>query len=231
MLVDVFQKDIYVIRQNPIKNGGKMSKLYKIMIIVFFLVLFLGTFSVKSFIIVPDVTGKTINNASVELKDQGLNFNYTLIPTNNSSEIGKVISQDPPGFFVTGRNTPIILTVGQSTKEFQIVDPVNGTSINKQFVIVSGSTDNLKPNENIYVLVQPLKIGEEGNYEWYVQYPVLISGKTWECNAQFGQVVEINRKFRIIAIKTTEKLEIGMYGYKLPDNLNKTDIIEVTRTG
>lgn len=206
-----------------------MSLIYKILIIIGLVTLFCGTLLFKSFIIVPDLTGKNINNASAELKDIGITFNYSLVPTNNSEDIGKVISQNPPAYWPIDKTTHINLTVGQSSKEFQIVDPINGSSIDKQFVTIRGSTDNLKPNENIYVLVQPLKIGENGNYEWYVQYPVTISGKNWECYTQFGQISEKNRKFRIMAIKTTERLEIGMYGYTLPPNQNKTDVIEVIR--
>ena len=105
----------------------------------------------------------------------------------------------------------------------QIKNSTDGQTVSKLYTI-TGETQPLKANENLYVLIKP------ANYTWWVQNkPTISSDGTWQCDVQFGEDNDSNVKFTVCALITTEKLTLKKeYGANLPPNTAETEIV-VTR--
>lgn len=103
-----------------------------------------------------------------------------------------------------------------------IIDPTNGQSV-PMSTVVKG-TAKLASNQNIYLLIQPQSLNNDGPYDWWVYETNINSDGSWESNVQIGLDNDTSRKFRICAIITEEKLEIGDYGPNLPKYKEKSEI-------
>lgn len=214
-----------------------MSKNYELMIFIIGILIITTFFLYQSIIHVPDLTGQSLDEASQTLAKEGLTYDYTLEKTNDSSKFNKVISRSPDFIISFIDSKTVHLVLGTSMREFKIIEPSNGSNQSGDFITVKGTVNNLKSNENIYVLVQPLPLSAQNKtYEWYVQYPVIIDGTLWNCQCQIGRYTDVGRDFKITAIITTEKLDIGLYGVlgddQFPQNYKeKTNDIIVHKIG
>jgi serine/threonine-protein kinase len=63
---------------------------------------------------VKDVTGETRAQAEADLKAQGFLTTVSFVPVSDPANVGKVISQDPPGGSQRAKGTTVVLTVGQA---------------------------------------------------------------------------------------------------------------------
>ncbi len=201
-----------------------MSKNYKYLVIIIIIGFIISAIiAIENVTIVPDLTGKNLDEAKKILNDKGLNYTYSYCITDNTSRLNKVINSTP-NFTIVPKSSQVSFVVGTSNQEFKIIDPIEGTNQSGDYLKVMGTVDQLKPDEKIYVLVQPLPRPDQNRtYEWYVQYPVTITNNTWECKCQIGIYGDGDRNFNITAIKTTENLDVGLFGYKFPEFRSKSN--------
>lgn len=109
-----------------------------------------------------------------------------------------------------------------SGSQISINEPINGQKV-PMSTIVKG-TSKILSNQNIYLLIQPQSLNNDGPYDWWVYEANMNSDGSWESNVQIGLNNDTSRKFRICAIITEEKLEIGDYGPNLPNYKEKSEI-------
>jgi len=201
------------------------DQLYRVFYIVFVIILFViilvPYYPTGNFVQVPDLIGKTQDDAKAILEKEGLAYNISYASVNDSSFDNKVINQSPNWTLQYAKNTNVNLVVGKfKISKININDPTEGSNVGR-IIKVTGTFENLKPGQNIYVLIQPQPSNNDGPYEWYVQDPVVISGNKWECNAYVGMENVNKGKFKIVAIITTEDLTKvlkpeNIYGFDLP---------------
>lgn len=208
-----------------------MSQKYKILISIIGILIIIGLY--QTIIIVPNLNGKTLNEVNQTLAGHDFTVNYTLQETNDSSKLNKVISRNPDFIFKFSDPKIVNVVIGTSMREFTIVEPTNGSNQVGDFITVKGTVNQLKPNETVYLLVQPLPLPTQNRtYEWYVQYPITIKDKVWQCQCQIGRSIDVGRDFKLTAIITTEKLDVGSYGYRFPSNVTeRTQDVIVHKVG
>jgi len=178
------------------------------------------TFS-SGLVTVPDLTGKSQDEAILMLEKEGLNVEISYKEVNDTALLHKVISQDPQGGLLVKKSTVIYIVLGKSKPAaLNITEPSEGATVT-EFTTVKGTVGNLSPDSHLYVLIQPQSMGSDGPYEWWVETTPIIIGGNWECNANIGTTHDANRKFKIVAIITRETLNVGRYGFNLPpyDNI------------
>lgn len=82
----------------------------------------------KDLIAVPNVTGKTVDEAVTALEQAGFELGKTEESFSDKVETGQVISQDPKGDSKQAKDTKINLTVSKGTQEITVPDLVGKTA-------------------------------------------------------------------------------------------------------
>ncbi|MCG0067434.1 Stk1 family PASTA domain-containing Ser/Thr kinase [Streptomyces tricolor] len=93
---------------------------------------------------VPDVTGKSCDEAKAELQSKGLAPTCNDTPTNDPNQNGKVLSTNPPAGQQVSKNTPVAINVGkaQEQQKTQVPDVRGRTvAVAKQLLNAAGFTN------------------------------------------------------------------------------------------
>ncbi|WP_432153368.1 Stk1 family PASTA domain-containing Ser/Thr kinase [Streptomyces tricolor] len=93
---------------------------------------------------VPDVAGKSCDEAKAELQSKGLAPTCNDTPTNDPNQNGKVLSTNPPAGQQVSKNTPVAINVGkaQEQQKTQVPDVRGRTvAVAKQLLNAAGFTN------------------------------------------------------------------------------------------
>ena len=155
----------------------------------------------------------------------------------NSSQLNRVISQDPVGGTLLVKKSKLKIVISQSESVVTINTPNTGDYVQENSS-VSGTVQKIHQGDKVYLLIQPLTRSNEynkGPYRWYVQptpsQPINIPVKSdgsWSSNAYFGNSGDEGRRFKIVAIVTDQEVT-GPLEFTLPSYKSISNEVYVTR--
>lgn len=184
---------------------------------------------------VPDVTGKTVEEATSAIQQAGLQLGKVEESYNNTVESGKVISQDPKANTKKDKDTKINLTISKGTQEISVPDLAGMTADEAKKALTAnglkysaGTAEYSDTVEKDHVIRQDVAAGTKVEKDTVVTYFLSLGSE----GIEVPNVVGMSRGNAVTTLNNVGLLvDTDNYTYQASDKAEGTVLSQTPASG